>query len=49
RQVGRPKQRDDAKILALRKKGQSIRQIASELGVSAWAVQSALKTKELRN
>ncbi|MGZ3713663.1 MAG: recombinase family protein, partial [Bdellovibrionota bacterium] len=47
RQVGRPKQRDDAKILALRKKGQSIRQIASELGVSAWAVQSALKTKEL--
>jgi DNA invertase Pin-like site-specific DNA recombinase len=47
RKIGRPKLRDDAKILLMREEGHSIRQIAAALGVSPWAVQTAIKTKEL--
>ncbi len=41
--LGRPKVRDDAKIRFFRDKGLSIRGIAKELGISAGAVQKALK------
>jgi hypothetical protein len=41
--IGRPKKLDDKKIQTLRKRGLSLREIASELGVTHGAVQAALK------
>lgn len=43
KRLGRPKKRDDAKILALREQGYSIRQIAKAIGVSPTVVQGSLK------
>lgn len=40
---GRPKKLDDAKVLALHKKGLSLREIADKLGVTHGAIQAALK------
>lgn len=41
--VGRPKKRDDEKILELSSRGFTIRKIADELGISTWSVHAALK------
>jgi len=54
KRLGRPKKRDDEKIIALRKRGLSIRQISKELCISIGAIQRCLavsKTtfKEWRN
>lgn len=43
KKLGRPKKRNDAEIQRLRQEGLSIREIAKQLGVSAGAVQRALK------
>ena len=45
---GRPKLRDDSKILALRKQGKSIRQIARELKVSIGAVNRGLRSGDTK-
>ena len=42
RRLGRPKTRDDEKILALRAEGLSHRQIAAQLGISKGSVQKCL-------
>lgn len=42
KRLGRPKKRDDDKILHLKKKGLSIRQISKELGASIGAIQRSL-------
>jgi len=47
KRLGRPKIRDDAKILELRSKGLSIRQIANQLNISKGAVQRGC-TQNLR-
>ena len=41
--VGRPKTRDDGKILFLRKCGMSMREIAKEMGISSATVFTAIK------
>lgn len=46
KRLGRPKKRDDAKILALREKGLSIRQISRELCISAAAIQRCLSVSK---
>jgi hypothetical protein len=40
---GRPKLLDDKKVLALHKKGKSLREIAAEIGVVHGAVHAAIK------
>lgn len=43
RSIGRPKRRNDVEIRKLRSEGHSIRQIAAKVGLSTWAIHSALK------
>lgn len=43
---GRPKMLDDKRVMKLRAKGKSLRDIAAELGVSHGAVQAAIKRSE---